>query len=248
MSKIKRIKYYFIAAAIALLAVAAAVPAGAGDSNVNCHKQDLNRLLTGDYFQNNSFVCASAYGGFDTDLNRKTDPAGLISGNFSGSTQGITSYDGHGGFTFRGQVLTIAHDPGGSTAPLKSPISQYDMECWGTYQVNQDLSTEGEYDCRIDPTAGPFLVNPPYPPEFYMVIEGLRQKGQLLGTAGNILALRSDTAPNVETVIGYNFYLPTPNGPVLVLGPIQLAERICTNSGTGMKIVGKGINLRERGK
>jgi hypothetical protein len=236
-----------LAAAIALLVVAAAVPAGAGDSNLNCNKQDLNRLLTGDYFQNNSFACAAAYGFFDKDLNRNTDPPGLISGTYSGSTQGVTSYDGHGGFTYRGQVLTIAHDPGGSTAPLKSPISQYDMECWGTYEVNHDLSTEAKYDCRIDPSAGPFTLSP-YPPEFYMVIKDIRATAQLLGTAGNILALRSDTEPNVETINAYNFYLPTNAGPVLNPGPFKLAERICTSSGTGMKIVGKGNNLRERGK
>ncbi len=210
----------------------------------------MNRLLAGDYWGNSSFVCAGAYGGFDQDLNRNPDPPGLISGTYSGSTQGVTSYDGHGGFTFRGQVLTVAHDPGGSTAPLKSPVSQYDMECWGTYQVNPDLSTEGEYECRIDPTAGPFTVNPPYPPEFYMVIKGLRVKGQLLGTMGNILALRSDTGSNVETVDAYNFYLPPPAPPGVIPGPFKVLERICTQSGTAMKIVGKGkgFDLRKRGE
>lgn len=245
MDKKKGRKAGYLAAVIALLAVAAAVPVGAGNANVNCHKQDLNRLLTGDYWGNSSFVCAGAYGGFDKDLNRITDPAGLISGNYSGSTQGITSYDGHGGFTFRGQVLTVTSDTVGSTAPLKSPISQADMECWGTYQVNPDLSTEGEYECKIDPTAGSFTL-PPFPSDFYMVIKGLRVKGQLLGTIGNILSLRSDTESNVETVDAYN--LPTPDPSVILPGPTKIMERICTQSGTAMKIVGKGNNLRERGK
>ncbi len=60
----------FIAAAIALLVVAMAVPAGAGD---------LNRLLTGDYAFNSSEVCAGADGGFDAALNRNPDPPGSIS-------------------------------------------------------------------------------------------------------------------------------------------------------------------------
>ena len=72
MDKKRGIKSCFLAAAIALLAVAAAVPAGAGNSNVNCHKQDLNRLLTGDYYGSASFVCAGSTWGFnETDLGRK---------------------------------------------------------------------------------------------------------------------------------------------------------------------------------
>ncbi len=237
MNKIKGIKVCFITAAIALLAVFIAAPAGAWD---------LNRLLTGDYASNMSFVCASAYGNFDQDLNRNPDPPGLTSVMVSGSSQGVTSYDGHGGYTFRGQVLSLTHDPVGSTAPLKSPVSQYDMECRGTYKVNHDLSTEGEGDCRIDPSAGPFTL-PPYPPEFYMVINGVRSKGQLLGTMGNILALRSDTETNVETVDFYNFPYP---GIGIVPGPVKVLERICSSSGTNMKIVGPRwfFNPNERSK
>lgn len=222
-----KMKYYFIAAAIALLAVFVAVPVGAKGK-----KRDLNRLLTGDYSTNASFVCAEALGGFD-GVNRNpdpTDPPGLISKTLSGSTQGVVSYDGDGEFTFQGKVLSVAHDPGGSSTPLVSPVSQYDMECWGTYQVNSDLSTGGQYDCRIYPLAGPFTP-PNYPPGFYMEIKGLRLKGQLLGTMGNIFHLRSDTEPNVEEIYVVNLFGPD---------PVKVAERICTNSGTAMKIVGKG--------
>ena len=62
MDKKKEEKLVISAAVIALLVVAAAVPVGAGDANVNCHKQDLNRLLTGDYWGNSSFVCAGPTG------------------------------------------------------------------------------------------------------------------------------------------------------------------------------------------
>ena len=113
MNKKNGTKVGFIAAAIALLVVAMAVLAGAGD---------LNRLLTGDYAYNDNEVCADANGGFDEDLNRKPDPPGSISDTESDSNQGVTSFDGHGGFTYRGKNLNVDHDPGGSTAPLKSPV------------------------------------------------------------------------------------------------------------------------------
>lgn len=224
MKRIKGMKYYSIAAAIVLLAVFVAVPVGAKGK-----RHDLNRLLTGDYAANSSFVCAEAIGGFDEDFNRNPDPTGFISKTFSGSYQGVISYDGEGGLTFQGQVLAVYHDPGVSSAPLVSPVSQGDMKCWGTYQVNQDLSTGSEMECEFYPLAGPFAP-PSYPANFYIGIKGLSVKGQLLGTMGNILVLRSDTEPNVEELYFYNF------API----PVKVAERICTSSGTAMKIVGKG--------
>ena len=51
MKKINGIKYYFIAAAIALLAVLVAAPAGAGN---------LNWKLHGDYTYNVAATCAHA--------------------------------------------------------------------------------------------------------------------------------------------------------------------------------------------
>ena len=233
MNKKNRTKVGFIAAAIALLLVAMAVPAGAGD---------LNRLLTGDYAFNSSQVCAHALSGFDAALNRKPDPPGSISVTTSGSNQGVTSFDGHGGFTYRGKFLSVDHDPAGSTAPLKSPVSQYDVECSGTAQVNRNLSIESEYDCKAYPLADPYSNNPLYPPEFYLEIKGLRQKGQMLGTMDNILILRTDTDPNVETNYFYNFYVPTPGGPVLIPGPYKVGEQVCTGSGTWMKITGQSKN------
>jgi len=242
MKKIKGMKYYYIAAAIAFLVVAMAVPAGAGD---------LNRLLKGDYAYNDFQVCAGAVSGFDAALNRNPDLPGFISNTESSSNQGVTSFDGYGGFTYRGKNLSVTHDPGGSTAPLKSPVSQYDVECSGTAQVNRDLSMESEYDCKIYPLAGPLYNTPLFPPGFYMETKGLRQEGQLLGTMDNILILRTDTEPNVETLNFYNFiYVPTSGEPVFIPGPVKVGEQICTGSGTWMKIVGKGkgFGLRKRGE
>ena len=69
MNQKRGIKVGFIAAAIALLIVAVAVPAGAGDL---CKKHDLNRLLKGDYSGSGSYTCAWSTWGFDQkDLSRK---------------------------------------------------------------------------------------------------------------------------------------------------------------------------------
>jgi hypothetical protein len=220
----------FIAAAIALLVVAMAVPAGAGD---------LNRLLTGDYAFSSSENCAEANGYFDAALNRNPDPPGRISTTSTASVEGVTSFDGHGGLTFRGKILLVTHDPGGSTAPLKSPVSQYDVECSGTAQVNRDLSMESDYDCKLYPLAGPLSNNPLYPPGFYMEMKDLRQQGQLLGTMDNSLILRTITEPKVRSVYFSNFYVPTPGGPVFILGPYKVGEQICHGSGTWMKITGQ---------
>jgi hypothetical protein len=70
-----------------------------------------------------------------------------------------------------------------------------------------------------------------------MVINGVRSKVQLQGTMGNILALKGDTETNVETVDFYNFYHPVYG---FLPGPVKVLERICTSSGTNMKIVGRG--------
>ncbi len=103
---------------------------------------------------------------------------------------------------------------------------------------------ESEYDCKTYPLAGPFSNNPLYPPEFYMEIKGIRQKGQMLGTMDNILILRNRTEPTVETLYFYNFYVPTSGGPVFIPGPFKVAERICTSSGTWMKITGQRKKLK----
>jgi hypothetical protein len=228
MNQKKGIKVGFIAAAIALLVVAVAVPAGAGDLY---KKHDLNRLLQGDYEANSSFVCAIARSGFNEETLVRADGQPT----YSGSTQGVFHYDGHGNYSFQGKALTVTHDIGthdsmGKATPNLSPVSQLDMNCSGFYNVNADLSVEGEGECTIVPLKGPYLYSP-YPPGFYSVIKGIQMKGQLLGTIGHILSLRADTEPNVEKG---QFYYSTPSGPA----PASTFERICTGSGMGMKLVG----------
>jgi hypothetical protein len=203
---------------------AVAVPVGAGD---------LNRLLTGDYVGYQAFTCALSSGGFNPeDLSRKPNPStSKIEGyNQSGSSQGVTSFDGLGRYTYKGEVLSVTYEPAGSTAPAKYPVNQFDMDCTGNYEVDENLQVRtwgGE--CTLTPMAG-----------FYALIDGFRfeisnteSKGRLIGTMGNILSVRIDSQPNIEIVKIYN---PALKDPVT-------AERICTSSGSGMKIVGKGKNV-----
>ncbi|MBI5582472.1 MAG: hypothetical protein HY892_01480 [Deltaproteobacteria bacterium] len=221
----KRGMRFCFAAAIVLLSFAVSVPVGANN---------LNRLLTGDYYGSSSYLCAASMPTFDDELRR--EGTGIT---FGGSSQGVTSYDGRGNYTFRGEVMSVNQDSAPAASAVgSSPVAHFTLVCNGTYMVDDDLSISGLGECRIDPLAGPYN-RPPYPPGFYALIKNVRATGQLLGTAGNILRVGGQTEPNVETVI---FFEPT--GPT----PFFSYERICTSSGTSMKIVGKGTNLRERGK
>jgi hypothetical protein len=227
MNKKNGIKVGFIAAVIALLVVAVAVPAGAGDLKKNF---DLNRLLSGDYAGNNSFTCAWSIFGFNPEDLGRIPYTGVLSGfNMTGSAQGVTHYDGHGRYTYKGEVLSVANETAGSTAPAKYPVAQYKMDCEGNYEVDKYLrirSWDGE--CTFIATAGPDKDVE----DFRIVISNMEGKGQLMGTMGNILGLRTDTKPNVEKVEIYNSPdFPSPPYP----NPLPV-ERICTSSGMSMKL------------
>ena len=108
MNQKKGIKVGFIAAAIALLIVAVAVPAGAGDL---CKKHDLNRLLKGDYAGTvTSCSCALDTWFQRRILSRKTEsldaPLSSIGANANGTSQGVLSFDGKGNYTFEGKIFS----------------------------------------------------------------------------------------------------------------------------------------------
>ncbi len=231
MNRKKEIKVCFVAAAVALLVAAVAAPAGAWN---------LDKNLYGDYAMNGSYACAYSTFGFDpSTLQRKDSPnpsADVLKQLFPsitqvGSAQGVYSFNGHGGLTFKGEVLTVEQDRGGSLAPTPSPVSQWAVECTGTYEVDHDLSVTGGGDCKLTPKAGPLASTP-----IYLETLGLEWKGQLLGTMGSILMLRTDTEPNIEIVKINNI----PNFP----GGTFTMERICTTSGTVMKIVGPSKKMK----
>ena len=122
MDKKRGRKACFLAAAIALLVVAVAVPAGAGGLDKNNSKHDLNRLLIGDYYDVSSLTCAYATMGYNENLERKADVPGYPpSVTQSGSMASVTSYNGHGGWTSKGKFLMISHDPGGRYRSLEIP-------------------------------------------------------------------------------------------------------------------------------
>ncbi len=122
MNKKNETKVCFIAAAIALLVVAVAVPAGAGGLDKNNSKHDLNRLLIGDYYDVSSLTCAYATMGYNRNLERKDDVTGYPpSVTQSSSMASVTSYNGHGGWTSKGKFLMISHDPGGGPCSLEIP-------------------------------------------------------------------------------------------------------------------------------
>jgi hypothetical protein len=235
------IKVGFIAAAIALLVVAVAVPAGAGGLDKNNSKHDLNRLLTGDYYDVSSITCAYATMGYNENLERKADLPGYPpSVTQSGSVASVSSYNGHGGWTSKGKSLMISNDPGGSTPPLKSPVKQVDVYCHGDYWVNDDLSVGGNlFECTAVSPGEPY---PPGPSDPHMLITGLSWKSQLVGTAGNIVTLESNTEPTVQKVWLINY----PGLP----SPWLYGERVCTHAAIGMKRVrlAEGHELTKHGE
>ncbi|MCU0578721.1 MAG: hypothetical protein MUF69_04155 [Desulfobacterota bacterium] len=235
MDKKRGRKACFLAAAIAMLVVAAAVPAGAGDANVNCNKQGLNRLITGDYHSMLSLSCT--YTDQVGTFNPETLERSSI-GNYSTATiQAVSSFDGRGGYTSLGEVLTV------ESGTSSFPVGQYKIECKdGKYEVDEQLNVNIKCDTIITPTAGYLHDHPPVPPgypPFFFVVYGGESNGPALGTMGNIIILRHNTQPNVEELYAYGAF----GNPLAKLG-----ERICASSGMSMKIIGKGNNLRERGK
>jgi hypothetical protein len=226
MNQKKGIKVGFIAAAIALLVVAVAVPVGAGDLH---KKHDLNRMLTGDYAGTGFYSCASTAfgqaGSFNPDTLKRTGPGYTL----SGSTQGVYTFDGHGGFIFIGEVLSVASD---STNP--DPVGQFEMKCEdGSYTVDDDLNVTTWCVSKLYPKAGG-LYNMFHDnfPGFYFTVTGAALNGQMIGTMGNIIIQRYDTEKNVEKLA-----LFLSDGTPFPI-PIPPTERICAASGTMMKITG----------
>jgi hypothetical protein len=237
MDKKRGRKACFLAAAIALLVVAAVVPVGAGDSNRNYRKQDLNRLITGDYHSMLSYSCS--YTGPGGSFDPVTLERGSI-GNYSTATiQAVSSFDGRGGYTALGEVLTVES----STSPF--PVGQFKLECKdGKYEVDEHLNVNIKCNTIITPTAGYLYDNPPTPPPgfppFFFVAFGGESNGQALGTMGNIIILRHNTDTKVDKLYAWGVEDPA----------FKISERICASSGMSMKIVGKGrfINTKETSK
>jgi hypothetical protein len=220
MNNLKLNRCFFIAAAIALLAVFMSVPAGAGD---------LNWKLKGDYAWNSSGTCASASCGFDTNQipgpNRNLQPCSgplpvAIGISYNYSIQGEFSFDGQGGFDFSGEVLSIMLEPYPNPATIpplptsanfKSPIHHFDADGAGTYIVEfeaNELFVEIKFD---------YLKIKGTPYEF----RGAIFRGRLTsGSVGSVVFLGS-TSPTPEDVVGY---------------PFPKMQRICNATGSMVKL------------
>jgi hypothetical protein len=201
-------KCCLIAAAIAILAVFTAAPVGA---------RELNWKLRGDYAWNSTSTCASAPWGFGQTVSptppfmpvfRKPsnppqgqpvlDPAPGISYNYS--VQGVLSFDGHGVLNFKnGEVLSIILEPYPNPAinpPLPTssnfrfPVHHYEMECTGTYVVDDEGVVGITFaSCGVGTT-----------------FEGATLQGRLDTVTGTSIVFLSNTSPTIEDVHGF----PTP--------------------------------------
>jgi hypothetical protein len=125
--------------------------------------------------------------------------------------QGVTSFDGNGGFTSSGEALVIDN---GDFSALKL-IST----CEGTYTVYGDLRYTSTAVCKYSVPAHPGLE---------ITVSNMQSTGQLAGTLGDILLLRGDTEPNQESVI-----MTIKHGEAVY--PYLSTTRFCSSSGTAMK-------------
>ena len=220
-------KFSFIAAAIALLSVFMAAPAGAGD---------LNWKLKGDYTWNSTGTCASASCGFDTtqqipgpkrNLGPCTGPGPgpvTIPGtgiSYNYTIQGEFSFDGQGNFDFRGETLSIMLEPYRSTPEpatsgnFTSPIHHVFAEGTGTYIVDleaDELFVEIKFNSF---KSGPY------------VFTGATFRGRLTPSSVGSVVFLSTTSPipeDVDSLYPATFPLP-PN-----------LQRICNATGSMVKL------------
>jgi hypothetical protein len=220
MNNLKLKRCFFITAAIALLAVFLAVPAGAGD---------LNWKLKGDYAWTSTGTCASASCGFDTNQipgpnrNLQSCPGPLpvaIGVSYNYAIQGKFSFDGHGGFDFNGEVLSIMLEPYPNPATIpplptsanfKSPIHHFEAEAAGTYVVD-DEADELFVEIKFDYLK---IIGTPY------LFKGATFRGRLTSNSVGSVVFLSATSPVPEDVVGY----PFPN-----------MQRICNATGSMVKL------------
>jgi len=231
MKKVKGMKYYFIAAAIALLAVSVAAPVGAGG---------LDRRLYGDYTYNVAATCANAPCGPDTSGNyncQSSDAWGFNPVTFAlrlpGSQksygfniQGVIHFDGHGRCNVEGGIGVVRSSLG--TPPYDIPANQVELDCEGTYIVeseHNELFVDITFsECTSTIKSG-----------FYGVL-GLTQKvtgpvtvrGRLDTVTGSnsVIIGNSNTFPTIEEIVNI--------APPAFAGMNE--QRICSYTGSIVKL------------
>ena len=244
MKEIIGIKYCFIAAAIALLAVFVAAPAGAGN---------LSWKLHGDYTYNVAATCAHAACGQVVENNcclSPNKPAGCkvpckyncdtLPGfnpvtlalrepgkqkSYSYNVQGVIHFDGHGNSTVKGEVLVIRTSLG--TNPIADiPANQGDLECHGTYIVdskdNELFVDITSTNCTSKITSGQFGLM-----GFTQELSGpITVRGRLDTFTGTSMVIIGNTLPYIEEL---EVTAPTSSKGLK-------EQRICNNTGSIVKL------------
>jgi hypothetical protein len=229
MNTLKLKRCFFIAAAIALLAVFVAAPSGAGD---------LNWKLRGDYAFNSGGACVFASIGFELNSStgkwgRKPLGAPYPGTSYNYAIQGVFSFDGHGGFTFNGEALHLFLDPFLFPPPPSPPAPPYSL--WPPYETfkypvnNVNAVGTGEY-AVINEANGLFVeitfttlnfTNPDMSPPLDLTAKGFTFRGRLDTFAGAGIVFLSSTNETPQDVLG---------------GSYQGAQRICNGSGNMVKL------------
>jgi hypothetical protein len=227
-----KMKYYFIVAAIALLAVFVAVPVGAGNQD---------RRLFGDYTYNIAATCVHAVcgqldGKFDcqSPSTRGFDPVTLAlrepgtQKSYSYNIQSVIQFDGRGKFTLNGEGLVIRSSLGTNLPDI--PANRFGLDCDGTYTVDSvgneqfvDITFEG---CTATIKSGLFgLLG------FTQNISGpITARGRLDAGTGSSPVIISNTIPYIEELEVTAALEPLTS----LIGSKE--QRICNNMGSMEKL------------
>jgi len=168
-------------------------------------QQNPNKVLNGDYGVIGSINCSPDSVGFDPTNSFIRLGGGT---NFSGQTQGVTSYDGNGNGTYVGEAQSVIH-PNVSAGTF--PIVRGEFSCLTTYQVNSDGTFTEQRNCDVTQVVGPRAGQ-----SFTVVID---LEGRIYDR-GKTVQL-ADTKPIIETVMWGNG---------------DMGTRICSRTQAGEKI------------
>jgi hypothetical protein len=228
MNNLKITKCCFIVAAIALLAVFVAAPAGAGN---------LNWKLRGDYTYNVAATCAHAACGinpttvkFDCQTAPGFNPVTLalrVPGSqksYSYNVQGVMHFDGHGKYTLKGEILVIRTSLG--INPPDIPVTQLDLDADGTYVV--DSKDNGLFvDITFPTYTATVKSSGPYQGFVYNFSGPVTLRGRLDTVEGGGTVIISQTVPEIEELeimvppgVGMNEQrICNPTGSLVQLSP-----------------------------
>ena len=172
-----------------------ALPAGAGD---------LNKKLKGNYAASVVSVCAQSNAGFTPE----GQALGVVA-PLHRVVETTRTYGGDGTMSLVGRSFQMASSV---TAPGSFPVSESDVTCTGTYQVNEDLTFAETLTCSGNILSGSAA-------GLTFTQDPIVSRGRIHGKK----LLLSDTQSNPPTVLH-------------VAGAPAPSYRLCAGSGTGVKL------------